>query len=182
MIVQDRNQLYFETFLDGLILTTYPKGSRTLNPSSVMFTLRLLNFNYNNSNNNNWWSSIYPHSIKRKYKLESAQPCQLSKLYISQKYDLSNPLLNFESSLSIIEYAFLMERNYSPSSWLEPEHRTPVWMYMGLLNASAQPSVAQPFVGLGSSVGWAPAGLTYVFAKGVSDQVRDPLTPRSSFQ
>ena len=34
-------------------------------------------------------------------------------------------------------------------------------------------------VGLGSSVGWAPAG-TYVFAKGVSDQVRDPLTPRNS--
>ena len=38
------------------------------------------------------------------------------------------------------------------------------------------------FVGLGSSVGWAPAGLTYVFAKGVSDQVRDPLTPRNSLQ
>ena len=37
-------------------------------------------------------------------------------------------------------------------------------------------------VGLGRSVGWAPAGLTYVFAKGVSDQVRDPLTPRNSFQ
>ena len=35
---------------------------------------------------------------------------------------------------------------------------------------------------LGSSVGWAPAGLTYVFAKGVSDQVRDPLTPRNSLQ
>ena len=37
-------------------------------------------------------------------------------------------------------------------------------------------------VGLGSSVGWEPAGLTYVFAKGVSDQVRDPLTPRNSLQ
>ena len=37
-------------------------------------------------------------------------------------------------------------------------------------------------VGLGSSVGWTPAGLTYVFAKGVSDQVRDPLTPRNSLQ
>ena len=30
-------------------------------------------------------------------------------------------------------------------------------------------------------VGWA-AGLTYVFAKGVSDHVRDPLTPRNSLQ
>ena len=38
------------------------------------------------------------------------------------------------------------------------------------------------FVGLGSSVGWASAGLTYVFAKGVSDQVRDPPTPRNSLQ
>ena len=38
------------------------------------------------------------------------------------------------------------------------------------------------FVGLGSSVGWTPAGLAYVFAKGVSDQVRDPLTPRNSLQ
>ena len=37
-------------------------------------------------------------------------------------------------------------------------------------------------VGLGRSVGWTPAGLTYVFAKGVSDQVRDPLTPRNSLQ
>ena len=36
--------------------------------------------------------------------------------------------------------------------------------------------------GLGRSVGSAPAGLTYVFAKGVSDQVRDPLTPRNSLQ
>ena len=35
---------------------------------------------------------------------------------------------------------------------------------------------------LGRSVGCAPAGLTYVFAKGVSDQVRDPLTPRNSLQ
>ena len=35
---------------------------------------------------------------------------------------------------------------------------------------------------LGSSVGRTPAGLTYVFAKGVSDQVRDPLTPRNSLQ
>ena len=38
------------------------------------------------------------------------------------------------------------------------------------------------FVGLGSSVGWTPAELTYVFAKGVSDQVRDPRTPRNSLQ
>ena len=38
------------------------------------------------------------------------------------------------------------------------------------------------FVGLSSSVGWTPAGLTYVFAKGVSDQVRNPLTPRNSLQ
>ena len=30
--------------------------------------------------------------------------------------------------------------------------------------------------------GWTPAGLTYVFAKGVSDQVRDPLIPRNSLQ
>ena len=27
-----------------------------------------------------------------------------------------------------------------------------------------------------------PPGYTYVFAKGVSDQVRDPLTPRNSLQ
>ena len=32
------------------------------------------------------------------------------------------------------------------------------------------------------AVGFKPAGLTYVFAKGVSDQVRDPLTPRNSLQ
>ena len=36
--------------------------------------------------------------------------------------------------------------------------------------------------GLGSSVGWAPARLTYVFAKGRSDRVRDQLTPRNSLQ
>ena len=37
-------------------------------------------------------------------------------------------------------------------------------------------------IGLVRSVGWTPAGLAYVFAKGVSDQVRDPLTPRNSLQ
>ena len=42
--------------------------------------------------------------------------------------------------------------------------------------------ILSAFVGLGSSVGWAPAGLTNVFAKGVSDQVWDPLTPRNSLQ
>ena len=31
---------------------------------------------------------------------------------------------------------------------------------------------------LGSSVGLVPAGLTYVFAKGKSDRVRDQLTPK----
>ena len=39
------------------------------------------------------------------------------------------------------------------------------------------------FPGLSTiSTGWAPVGLTYVFAKGVSDQVRDPPTPRNSLQ
>ena len=49
------------------------------------------------------------------------------------------------------------------------------------LNVSYR-KIQYTLVGLGSSVGWAPAGLTYVFAKGVSDQVRDPLTPRNSLQ
>ena len=50
------------------------------------------------------------------------------------------------------------------------------------IHASLTTEAFKTIVGLGSSVGWTPAGLTYVFAEGVSDQVRDPLTPRNSLQ